>query len=178
MKSEVINVKLFEQFEAEGHEVSYIKRNKRIIGARKIDPVKKLFEKGYISFEESAAADKYSFDFELSKQDNYAQAVLNGLPASTNEFSFEDKRSQASRQVNDVKMLVSHLCSYRQRKLKKKLSELNGAENLTTYHKILDHVFEKRLSIRRLETKIGVNYVDIEKKSKEIIKIIHNYYEN
>lgn len=178
MKSELINERLFEQLEAEGREIVYNKRNGKKVRAKIIDPIKKLYEKGYISIAECKSADLYSMDFELSLCANYAQAVSNGLAPGTSEFSFEDKRLQASKRVNDIKMLVKHLSSYRKRKLRKKLAELYGDQNLTTYEKVLKYVFEKRLKIRRVEERTGINYVIIEARSKEISKLIHNYYEN
>lgn len=172
---QLINEKLFEQFEADGKEVVYTERRGRKIRARVVDPIKKLFEKGEISYGESSSADKYSMDVELSICENYAQTIINGLPASTNELSFEDRRSQASIRVNDVKMLIAHLNTHRQRKLRKILI---GHKKSTLYEMILCLIFENRCGIVKVERAIGINHERIYDKCKEIAKVIHNYYEN
>lgn len=178
MKSkQLINERLFEQFEKEGKEVIYTKRGDKKIKARVTDPINKLFQDGFISFEESSTANKYTRDYDLSLCENYAQAILSDLPCGTSEFSFEDKRSQASIRVNDIKILVLHLSSHRQRKLRKKFAERSGGSKLTTFQQVLKYIFESRLSINRLAEASGMDKDSINNRAKEVAKVIYNYYE-
>jgi len=178
----IINEKLYEQLENKGHEIQYTYRGKDEkkvkIKAKVIDPIKRLYEDGHISYQESSAADKYRIDFDFSLCTNYAQAIANGIPAGTSEFGFADRHSQASMRVNDVKMLVNHLCNHRQRKLRKKLTEITGTENLTIYQIVLCDIFEYRLSINRVSESSGFDNDNIKKRAQQIAKVIYNYYEN
>lgn len=178
MKQELINIVLFKQKEETGHEVRYKERSRRKIGASIVDPIKKLYEKGHITFGECRTADLYSIDLEISLQENYAQAVLNGLPAGTSEYCFEDKRIQASRRVEDIKKLVGEIAKYKKRKPKDANELVLRMVEINFNEAVLKYSFERRLSNDKIEKIIATHRDKIIEKCKQIAQVIFNYYEN
>ncbi len=182
MARPLINEKLFDQFEKEGREVSYVYRGegkKKIkIKANIIDPLIKLYEKRFISKEELDFANVYSEDFEISLQTNHFQAAISDIPAGTSKYCFEDIRIQSSKRVQHIKDQVLELTDEKVRKALKAASIMRGKQIKTRHERVLEYIFEKRISERRTERETGINHEDIVLLAKEISYVILKYYKN
>ena len=162
-----MNKFLLSQFENEGIEVVQPKSRKILM---KKNPLSRLFEKGFISREQYNAAKDYQFHYELANISHHTRPSYDGSSISGTRKPKEGGMTQV--QLDSSKFIF----------------EANRKIELVTYvsvcvrgfYKVVDiklipilqFVFERQISIRAAEKKLGLNHQVIENRVRVICDVL------
>lgn len=175
----ILNKELLRQIESSGVDVEILLHDTRRIGARRANPLQRLFEKKKLTREEYVAATRYQFDFELSNLSHHARPSYDGSSISAaasraSENTPKQSQLNATARVELVKRLVS---------VASRPHQIDGFKEFKSPHakkfsrdlrliEILELIFEKQITIREVETRLGINHSELPARIKKICEIL------
>jgi anti-sigma28 factor (negative regulator of flagellin synthesis) len=180
-----LNLRALRHYENEGIEIAKFVMRNGLIGASIASPLEKLLKKGTLTHSEFAVATRYSRDVEIASVTNHARPIYDGTPissASTNQKSKTPPSSQlfAASKVAKIRAEIAKQSEPKQFKdFGKKPDPKRTYRTMTRdkrYSDILALIFEREVSIRAAEAKLGLNHRVIEERTKEICEIILKFY--
>ena len=177
MTKQLINKALFAQLESSGKEVEYIEKNGKVIGATSINPLQRLVENQTITESQHASLIKYQIDVAMSELTNHAHMSWSSEAHSVEKKDFsdiQDRKSQASKNVVRVQMLLQH---EENKEANKQILRKSRIKTLKLAQ-ITKYLIEKEIKFFLVRTGLRIQDAELKRRTQIIATIIHNYYAN
>lgn len=176
-----LNRRGLEQIQRSGKEIEILHFNTQRVGAREVNPLRRLSESGKITHQEYAAAKKYQSDYAHANIDHYARPTLiyEGLPGSAASTKSQEGGSTqfqigCSRRVEFARKQIAAASRPRQYSGFKDF-KTPGARRFSEDLKlseILEKLFEKEWAKQRVADFLNIDYSTVEVRAKKICEVL------